>query len=151
MSKEPVCRNLTSTVLYHLPQVLFIPLTFSGTPTTKSYVFKRKWKNFNQTELVLNHLGNDWRKLLELWSFSLNQKSKYCTVLLTFLIFNVKIRHLRLKNILYVNNKYRKIVCTTCDTKFYFRCQQNIEKLWTYKSYGCFTCFLVLIEVLSEI
>lgn len=108
MSKEPVCGNLTSTVLYHLPQVLFIPLTFSGTPTTKSYVFKRKWKNFNQTELVLNHFGSDWRKLLELWSFSLNQKSKYCTVLLTFLIFNVKIRHLRLKNILYVNKKYTK-------------------------------------------
>ena len=59
VSKEAVCRNLTSTILDHLPQVLFIPNMFSDIHATKSNIFKRIWKKFNQAEFVMDYFDKE--------------------------------------------------------------------------------------------
>ena len=66
VSKEAVCGNLSSTIFDHLPQVLFIPFMFSDNPTTKSNIFERSWKNFNQAEFVLDYFDKDWSNILNL-------------------------------------------------------------------------------------
>ena len=55
VSKEAVCGNLTSAISDHLPQVLFIPSMFSDNPATKSNIFERSWKNFNQAEFAMDY------------------------------------------------------------------------------------------------
>ena len=51
VSKEAVSGNLTSTISDHLPQVFFIPSMLSDNLATKSNIFERSWKNFNQADL----------------------------------------------------------------------------------------------------
>ena len=64
--KEAVCGNLTFTISDHLPQVLFIPSMFSDNPATKSNVFERSWKIFNQAEFVMDYFDKDWSNILNL-------------------------------------------------------------------------------------
>ena len=59
VSKEAVSGNLTSTISDHLPQVLFIPSMFSDNPATKSSIFERSWKNFNQAEFFMDYFDKD--------------------------------------------------------------------------------------------
>ena len=66
VSKEAVCGNLTSTISDNLPQVLFVPSMFSDNPATKSNIFDRSWKNFNQAELVMDYFDKDWSNILNL-------------------------------------------------------------------------------------
>ena len=66
VSKEAVCGNLTFTTSDHLPQVLFILSMFSGNPATKSNIFERTWKNFNQAEFVMDYFDKDWSNILNL-------------------------------------------------------------------------------------
>ena len=66
VSKEAVCGNLTSTISDHLPQISFIPSMFPDNPTTKSNIFERSWKNFNQAEFVMDYFDNDWSNILNL-------------------------------------------------------------------------------------
>ena len=63
-SKEAVCGNLTFTTSDHLPQVLFILSMFSDNPATKSNIFERTWKNFNQAEFVMDYFDKDWSNIL---------------------------------------------------------------------------------------
>ena len=72
VSKEAVSGNLTSTISDHLPQVLFIPSLFSDNPATKSNIFERSWKNFNQAEFVLDYFGKDWSNILNLKHGNMN-------------------------------------------------------------------------------
>ena len=64
VSKEAVSGNLTSTISDHLPQVLFIPSMFSDKPATKSNIFERSWKNFNQAEFVMDYFDKGWSNIL---------------------------------------------------------------------------------------
>ena len=64
VSKEAVSGNLTSAISDHLPQVLFIPSVFSDNPATKSNIFERSWKNFNQAEFVMDYFDKDWSNIL---------------------------------------------------------------------------------------
>ena len=64
VSKEAMSGNLTSTISDHLPQVLFIPCMFSDNPATKSNIFERSWKNFNQAEFIMDYFDKDWSNIL---------------------------------------------------------------------------------------
>ena len=66
VSKEVVCSNLISTISDHLPQVLFVPSLFLDNPATKSNIFDRSWKNFNQAEFVMDYFDKDWSNILNL-------------------------------------------------------------------------------------
>ena len=72
VSKEAVSGNLTSTISDHLPQVLLIPSLFSDNPATKSNIFERSWKNFNQAEFVLDYFDKDWSNILNLKHGNMN-------------------------------------------------------------------------------
>ena len=37
---------------------------FSDNPTTKSNIFERSWKNFNQAEFVMDYFDKDWSNIL---------------------------------------------------------------------------------------
>ena len=39
---------------------------FSNNPDTKSNIFKRSWKNFNQAEFVMDYFDKDWSNNLNL-------------------------------------------------------------------------------------
>ena len=76
VSKEVVSGNLTSTISDHLPQVLFIPSMFSDNPATKSNIFERSWKNFNQAEFVMDYFDKDWSSILNLKLGNVNVSMK---------------------------------------------------------------------------
>ena len=61
-----MCGNLTSIISDYLPQVLYILSMFSNNPDTKSNIFKRSWKNFNQAEFVMDYFDKDWSNNLNL-------------------------------------------------------------------------------------
>ena len=66
LSKEALCDNLTSTISDHLPQVLFVPSMFSGTPATKSNIFERSWTNFSRADFVMDYFDKDWSNMFKL-------------------------------------------------------------------------------------
>ena len=72
VSKEALCGNLTSTISDHLTQVLFIPSMFSDNPATKSNIFERSWKNFNQAEFGIDYFDKDWSNILNLKHGNIN-------------------------------------------------------------------------------
>ena len=39
---------------------------FSDNPATKSNIFERSWKNFNQAEFVMDYFDKDWSNILNL-------------------------------------------------------------------------------------
>ena len=63
-SKQAVFGNLTSTIYDHLPQVLFTQSVFSENPDTKSNIFERSWRNFNQAEFVMDYFDKDCSNIL---------------------------------------------------------------------------------------
>ena len=76
VSKEVVCANLTSATSDHLPQVLFISYMFSDNPATKSNIFEKSWKNFNQAEFVIDYFDKDWGNILNLKHGNVNVSMK---------------------------------------------------------------------------
>ena len=70
--KEAVSGNLTSTISDDLPQVLFIPSMFPDNSATKSNIFERSWKKFNQAEFVMDYVDKDWSNILNFKHGNLN-------------------------------------------------------------------------------
>ena len=49
---------------------------FSDNPATKSKIFERSWKNFNQVEFVMDYFDKDWSNILNLKHGNVNVSKK---------------------------------------------------------------------------
>ena len=57
--------NFTSTVSDHLPQFAIIEDFFANSPKSKSNIFKRNWKNFDQNLVISDFENGNWEEIID--------------------------------------------------------------------------------------
>ena len=72
LSNDIISGNLTVSISDHLPQFCIFPEILSNSPSPKSNIYERDWKNFDQSEFILDYFSFDWNLIIALGKQDVN-------------------------------------------------------------------------------
>ena len=66
LTHELIYGNISATISYHLPHLLFVPNILPNPFSQNSNFYERDWSKFKQENFLLDYFEKDWADLLRI-------------------------------------------------------------------------------------